>query len=105
MLAKFLHLEAISVDCRDWRVNATNAGALAATLCEQRGQALLFRTLATLRTDIELFDDVEQLRWGGPKPEFDALGARLDAAKGGSRGETRESRRRLASKRGSSSAN
>ena len=59
VLAKFLHLEAIPVDYRDWRVNATNAGALAATLCEQREQALLFRTLATLRTDIKLFDDVE----------------------------------------------
>jgi hypothetical protein len=54
---------------------------LAATLCEQREQVLLFRTLATLRTDINLFDDVEQLRWSGPKPEFDGLAARLDAAK------------------------
>src|SRR4051812_35116404 len=32
VLAKFLHLEAIPPDSRDWRVNATNAGALAATL-------------------------------------------------------------------------
>ncbi len=86
VLAKFLHLESIPIDCRDWRVNATNASALAATLSQQREQALLFRTLATLRTDIKLFDDVEQLRWSGPKPEFDALAARLDAAKGESRG-------------------
>jgi 5'-3' exonuclease len=86
VLAKFLHLESIPADCRDWRVNAANAGALAATLCEQREQALLFRTLATLRTDIKLFDDVEQLRWSGSKPEFDKLAARLDAAKGESRG-------------------
>ncbi len=66
VLAKFLHLESIPVDCRDWRVNATNAGALAATLREQRDLALLFRTLATLRTDIKLFDDVDQLRWSRP---------------------------------------
>lgn len=85
VLAKFLHLEAIPADCRDWRVNATNASALAATLCEQREQAMLFRTLATLRSDIELFDDVEELRWSGPKPEFDALSARLDGAKGAGR--------------------
>ena len=82
VLAKFLHLESIPVDCRDWRVNAANASALAATLCQQREQALLFRTLATLRTDIKLFDDVDELRWSGPKPEFDAISARLDAAKG-----------------------
>ena len=92
VLAKFLHLESIPVDCRDWRVNVNNASALAATLCEQREQVLLFRTLATLRTDIKLFDDVEQLRWNGPRPEFDALAARLDAAKGeGRRGEDRKS--------------
>ena len=41
---------------------------------------MLFRTLATLRTDITLFDDVEQLRWNGPTPAFAALGARFDAA-------------------------
>jgi 5'-3' exonuclease len=93
VLAKFLHLESIPVDCRDWRVNATNASALAATLCEQRGQALLFRTLATLRTDIKLFDDVEQLRWNGPKPEFDAFSARLDGAKGERGGEVRKTAR------------
>jgi 5'-3' exonuclease len=85
VLAKFLHLEAIPRDCRDWRVNANNASALAATLCDQIEQARLFRTLATLRTDIELFDDVEQLRWNGPTPAFDAIVARLDAAKGESR--------------------
>ncbi len=95
VLAKFLHPEVIPVDCRDWRVNVTNSSALATKLCEQREQALLFRTLATLRTDIKLFDDVEQLRWSGPRPEFDALAARLDAAKGESRGgENRKSARR-----------
>ena len=41
---------------------------------------MLFRTLATLRTDIALFDDVDQLRWNGPTPAFDSLAARLDAA-------------------------
>jgi 5'-3' exonuclease len=40
----------------------------------------LFRTLATLRTDIALFDDVDELEWQGPKDGFEALGARLDAA-------------------------
>jgi 5'-3' exonuclease len=86
VLAKFLHLESIPIDCRDWRVNVSNASALAATVCEQREQAVLFRTLATLRNDIKLFDDVEQLRWSGPKPEFDKIAVRLDAAKVENRG-------------------
>ena len=54
---------------------------LAHTLAQERDRAFLFRTLATLRTDIPLFDDVEQLKWNGPGPEFAALGARFDAAK------------------------
>lgn len=61
-------------------MNATNASALAKTLATERDRALLFRTLATLRTDIELFHDVDQLRWKGPAPDFDAMGARFDAA-------------------------
>jgi 5'-3' exonuclease len=81
VLAKFLHLEAIPKDCREWRVNATNASALAATLCREWDSAVLFRRLATLRTDISLFNDVEELRWGGAKPAFAELAARLDAAR------------------------
>jgi 5'-3' exonuclease len=80
VLAKFLHLESIPTDYREWHVNAANAGALAATLSGERDRALLFRTLATLRSDIALFDDVDQLRWNGPTPGFTALAGRLDAA-------------------------
>ena len=87
VLAKFVHLESIPLDPREWRVNAANAGALADTLCRERERALLFRTLATLRNDIALFNDVDQLRWNGPTPVFDDLAARLDAA----RTETRRS--------------
>ena len=80
VLFKYRHLESIPTDWREWRVNATNAGALAHTLSRERDQALLFRTLATLRTDITLFDDVDQLRWNGPTPDLDVVAARLDAA-------------------------
>jgi 5'-3' exonuclease len=80
VLAKFVHLESIPLDSREWHVNAANASALADTLSREHDRALLFRTLATLRTDIGLFDDVAQLRWNGPTPSFAALAARLDAA-------------------------
>jgi 5'-3' exonuclease len=81
MLAKFMHLESIPKDCREWRVNVANANALADTLCREWDRALLFRRLATLRTDIVLFKDVEELRWRGPTGLFDELAARLDAAR------------------------
>lgn len=80
ILAKFLHIEFIPADCREWRVNAANASALANTLCRERDRAILFRTLATLRTDIALFDDVDELRWNGPTSAFDSVAARLDGA-------------------------
>lgn len=80
VLAKYRHLESIPLDSREWHVKASNASALADTLSRERESALLFRTLATLRTDVALFDNVDQLRWNGPTPAFTALAANLDAA-------------------------
>jgi 5'-3' exonuclease len=80
VLARFGHLESIPADCREWGVHVPGAMTLASTLSRERDRALLFRTLATLRSDIPLFDDVEQLRWKGPLPSFTTLAPRLDAA-------------------------
>jgi 5'-3' exonuclease len=46
-------------------------------LGERREQALLFKTLATLRDDAPLFSDIDELRWRGPTPEFPALATRM----------------------------
>ena len=83
VLAKYRHLEAIPDDWRTWGVNAANPGALARTLAGSREHAFLFRTLATLRTDIPLFHDVEELRWTGPTPQFEATAERLHQAVSG----------------------
>jgi 5'-3' exonuclease len=80
VLARFGHLESIPEDWREWRVNAANASALAGTLSRARDRAMLFRTLATLRTDLALFEDVDQLRWKGPTPAFAAIAEELEAA-------------------------
>lgn len=80
VLAKYGHLESIPADARAWGVNAVNAGALAATFARERDRAFLFRDLATLRSDVRLFDSVDDLQWRGPTPAFAALGARFDAA-------------------------
>jgi 5'-3' exonuclease len=80
VLAKFGHIESIPPDSREWGLSIPAANKLAAALSAQRDHAFLFRTLATLRTDLELFADVEELRWNGPKPAFTALAARFDAA-------------------------
>jgi 5'-3' exonuclease len=46
-------------------------------LDERKEQALLFKRLATLRTDAPLFDDVDDLRWPGPTPAFSTNAAQL----------------------------
>ena len=48
-------------------------------LGEQRQTAMLFKQLATLRTDANLFGDVESLRWTGPTPSFAAWTERIGA--------------------------
>ena len=48
-------------------------------LSAHRDMALLFKKLATLRTDAELFDDVDALRWRGPTPAFTAFAERIEA--------------------------
>jgi 5'-3' exonuclease len=48
-------------------------------LGEQRDLALLFKNLATLRTDAPLFDTAETLRWRGATPAFAAWVDRMEA--------------------------
>ena len=80
VLAKYGHIETIPQDWTTWGVNASRPGQLAATLTRERDRALLFRELATLRTDVRLFDSVDDLRWNGPPASFTEIAARLDAA-------------------------
>jgi 5'-3' exonuclease len=50
-------------------------------LGDSRGLALLFKDLATLRTDARLFQDVDELRWRGPTDAFAACADNLGAAR------------------------
>jgi 5'-3' exonuclease len=80
VLARFKHIESIPSDWREWGVNVAGPKALSATLTANCDQALLFRVLATLRTDIPVFDSVDQLEWKGPTADFAPLAARLDSS-------------------------
>ena len=80
VLSKFGNLEEIPSDWQTWKVNATGASRLSATFNRERERAFLFRTLARLRTDIKLFESVDELLWKGPTGEFEELGQRINAA-------------------------
>jgi 5'-3' exonuclease len=82
VLARFGHIENVPADWREWHANATNAARLARTLADERELALLFRKLATLRSDVPLFKDVDELKWTGPTPAFEAMAVRLEGTSG-----------------------
>jgi len=80
VLARYAHLEAIPPDPSQWDLSIRGAARIAASLREHWDDALLFRKLATLRTDADVFASVEELCWRGPTPEFPRLCDRLGAA-------------------------
>ena len=65
VLAVYEHLERIPAAAEDWNVKVRGAEALAQSLAARRDDALLFRRLATLRTDVPLRESLDELRWRG----------------------------------------
>ena len=72
-LSHYRHLENIPKDWRAWDPSINNARRLLLSLSSSWDDALLFRTLATLRLDAPVFESVDHLRWQGPRPEFEPL--------------------------------
>jgi 5'-3' exonuclease len=79
VLSGYHHLENIPKNWRDWDPAIKKAQALSETLFGSWDDALLFRTLATLRLDAPVFDSLDQLRWAGPRPEFAELVQRIQS--------------------------
>jgi 5'-3' exonuclease len=77
VLARYRHLEAIPAAAGQWEITVRNSPRLAATLAAERDLALLFRTLAILRTDCEV-GEVDSWRWTGPTLAFAAVCERLE---------------------------
>jgi 5'-3' exonuclease len=75
VLGRFGHLEAVPANVGDWHVDVRSAGRLNATLRAGWSDAILFRRLATLVTDVPLPHlDPGELRWhGARRVEFTAL--------------------------------
>lgn len=65
LLAVYGHIESIPDDQSAWKVQVRGAAALAASLRVSREDLALYRTLATLRTDVPLTETLEDLEWRG----------------------------------------
>ncbi len=74
LLDAYGHLEDIPEDASAWRVKVRGAEGLADTLRARRDDALLYRKLATLVTNVPLVESVAELEWkGAPRVLFDAF--------------------------------
>jgi 5'-3' exonuclease len=78
-LIKYSHLDNIPKDWRQWDASIRRARPLAEALFAAWDDALLYRTLATLRLDVPMFDSVDELRWNGPHEGFQQCCERLRA--------------------------
>jgi 5'-3' exonuclease len=74
-LSQYPHLEDIPKDWTAWHPSIRKARPLAESLFS----ALLFRTLATLRLDVPVFETIGDLRWRGPRENFEKYCQRLKA--------------------------
>lgn len=79
VLRRYDHIEAIPHAPGQWDVSGVRGAAkLAATLHDQFEDALLFKTLATLVTDLDV-GIVDEWRWDGPTADLAGWADRLDA--------------------------
>jgi 5'-3' exonuclease len=81
VIGSYSHLEAVPQSAMDWKIKVRSADRLAETLQENFKLALLFRDLATLRTKEPKIRSPSQIRWTGPKPDFEVMCKRLDDAR------------------------
>jgi len=79
VLSQYPHLEDIPKDWKQWHPSIKRARTLAESIFSAWDDALLFRTLATLRVDAPVFDTVGDLLWKGPRPNFEETCRRIQA--------------------------
>jgi 5'-3' exonuclease len=65
VLSRYGNLEGIPLDAARWAIPVRGAANLAVTLRMRMGEALLYRFLATLRNDVPLTENLDDLRWRG----------------------------------------
>jgi 5'-3' exonuclease len=78
VLRRYTHIENVPARGERWDIHVSGAKRLAGVLVERMEEALLFRDLATLRTDADV-GTVDAMRWRGPTPELAQICERINA--------------------------
>ena len=74
VLERYGHIEAVPDDASEWDIAVRGADTMAANLSERRGDAMLYKELATLRLDVPIRETLDDLRWEGVRrQEFQTL--------------------------------
>jgi 5'-3' exonuclease len=76
-LSQYPHLEDIPKNWQAWHPSIRKARPLSESLFNAWDDAILFRTLATLRLDVPVFNTVADLRWVAALPNFEELCQRI----------------------------
>jgi 5'-3' exonuclease len=79
VLSVYPHLEDVPKDWKLWNPTIRRARGLSESLFAAWDDALLFRTLATLRLDVPVFETVDDLRWQKPRRDFEGFARRFKA--------------------------
>lgn len=79
LLSVYEHIENIPDDPRAWKVSVRGADAIASALRDHKEDAMLFRTLATLRTDVPLKESLDDLAFRGVPDGFSAWCKKMNA--------------------------
>jgi 5'-3' exonuclease len=94
VLARYRELEDIPERADDWDVKVRGAARLAETLAREREQALLFRRIARVASDVPEIGAVDDWRWRGPTEEFEEICDYCDAPRAADRAARQATRRR-----------
>ena len=77
VFSQYPHLEDIPKEWGQWHASIRRARLLSESLFSSWSDALLFRTLATLRFDVPVFENIDELRWKHPRPNFEECCRRM----------------------------
>ena len=69
LLERYRHLEEIPIEASAWEMKVRGALSLAESLNAHREEVILYRTLATLRTDVPLKENLDDLKWEGVRDD------------------------------------